>query len=236
VTTTHSGTIPDAEPLAAAIDLGTALRGLIEVSVTTTVPAGEVRAAAELVRQVTEQLAVARRPASQLPALDDLPAGRRVFNPVTGPGSGLAPPLVVRRDGDGVVGEATLGLAYEGPPGFVHGGMSALLMDQLLGSAAAAAGLWGMTAHLELDYRGPLPLEQKLVLRARVAENEGRKSVITGTIAVADDPGRVLVEARGVFVLPRPEKVEAYFGSITDAAGRHTPPSRPTDATALDED
>ena len=42
--------------------------------------------------------------------------------------------------------------------------------------------------------------------------------------------------ARGVFVLPRPEKVEAYFGSITDAAGRHTPPSRPTDATALDED
>ena len=33
-----------------------------------------------------------------------------------------------------------------------------------------------------------------------------------------------------------PEKVEAYFGSITDAAGRHTPPSRPTDATALDED
>ena len=109
-------------------------------------------------------------------------------------------------------------------------------MDQLLGSAAAAAGLWGMTAHLELDYRGPLPLEQKLVLRARVAENEGRKSVITGTIAVADDPGRVLVEARGVFVLPRPEKVEAYFGSITDSAGRHTPPSRPTDATALDED
>ena len=45
-----------------------------------------------------------------------------------------------------------------------------------------------------------------------------------------------LLAARGVFVLPRPEKVEAYFGSITDAAGRHTPPSRPTDATALEED
>ena len=82
---------------------------------------------------------------------------------------------------------------------------------------------------------GGVPADE-VVLRARVAENEGRKSVITGTIVVADDPGRVLVEARGVFVLPRPEKVEAYFGSITDAAGRHTPPSRPTDATALDED
>ncbi|SNR65741.1 PaaI family thioesterase [Blastococcus mobilis] len=229
-------TIPDAEPLAAAADLGRALRELIEVSVTTTVPAAEVRAAAELVRQVTERLAVARRPASQLPALDDLTTGRRVFNPVTGAGSALAPPLVVRREGDGVVGEATLGVAYEGPPSFVHGGMSALLMDQLLGSAAAAAGLWGMTAHLELDYRGPLPLETKLVFHARVAENTGRKSVITGTIALAEAPDRSLVEARGVFVMPRTEKLEAYFGAITDASGRHSPPRRPSDATALEQD
>jgi acyl-coenzyme A thioesterase PaaI-like protein len=235
VTTNDSGTIPDAEPLAAATDLATAMRDLIETAVTTTVPAGEVRAAAELVRQVTERLGVARRPVSQLPALDDVTTGRRVFNPVTGTGSPLAPPLVVRRDGDGVVGRATLGVAYEGPPSFVHGGMSALLMDQLLGSAAAAAGLWGMTAHLELDYRGPLPLEQELLLRAGVAESTGRKSVITGTIALATDPDRVLVEARGVFVLPRPEKVAAYFGSITDASGQHTPPRRPGDATALDD-
>jgi acyl-coenzyme A thioesterase PaaI-like protein len=226
----------DAELLAAANDLGAALRELIEVSVTTTVDAGEVRAAAELVREATGRLAVSRRPKSQLPALDDITTGRRVFNPVSGSGSALAPPLLVRRDGDGVVGEATLGVAYEGPPSFVHGGMSALLMDQLLGTAAAAAGLWGMTAHLELDYRGPLPLETKLLFRARVAENSGRKSIITGTIALADDPEQVLVEARGVFVLPHPEKVDAYFGTITDAAGQHSPPRRPSDATALERD
>ena len=229
------GTIPDAEPLAAVTDLGTALRELIEVSVTTTVAAAEIRAAAEMVRRATERLAVARRPAAQLPALDDLAKGRRVFNPVTGTGSALAPPLAVHRDGDGVCAEVTLGVAYEGPPGFVHGGMSALFMDQLLGSAAAAAGLWGMTAHLELDYRGPLPLETPLVLRARVVESKGRKSLITGTIALVEDPERVLVEARGVFVLPRPEKVAAYFGSITDASGRPTPPSQPSDATAIHE-
>lgn len=226
-------TIPDAEPLAAAADLGTALRELIEVSVTTTVSTAEVRAAAGLVRQAAERLAVARRPAWQLPALDDVVTGRRVFNPVTGVGSALAPPLVVRRDADGVAAEVTLGVAYEGPPSFVHGGMSALFMDQLLGSAAAAAGLWGMTAHLELDYHGPLPLETTLLMRARVAEQSGRKSLITGTIALADAPDTVLVEARGVFVLPRPEKAQAYFGAITDAAGQPSPPRRPGDATAL---
>jgi acyl-CoA thioesterase FadM len=114
--------------------------------------------------------------------------------------------------------------------------MSALFMDQLLGTAAAAAGLWGMTAHLELDYRRPVPLETPLVFRAGVAETAGRKSVITGTIALRDAPDEVLVEGRGVFVMPRPELVEAYFGAITDTSGTRRPPSRPTDATALERD
>src|SRR4051812_12850650 len=133
--------------MAAVTQLGGALRELIEVTVSTTVDPGEVRVAADLVRGVTERLAVSRRPASQLPALDDVGSGRRVFNPVSGVGNPLAPPLVLRQDDGGVVGEATLGVAYEGPPSYVHGGMSALLMDQVLGTAAAVAGLWGMTAH-----------------------------------------------------------------------------------------
>jgi acyl-CoA thioesterase FadM len=106
-------------------------------------------------------------------------------------------------------------------------------MDQLLGTATIAAGLWGMTVRLELDYRGPVPLETPLQLRARVTEDSGRKSVVTGTIAALDDPGRVLVAARGVFVAPRPDRSEAYFGAITDASGRPAPPRRPTDATAV---
>lgn len=235
MTSNDGGVAPDAELMTATTDLGDALRELIAASVTTTVPASEVAAAAELVRAATARIAGSRRPASQLPRLDDPSEGRRVFNPVTGIANPLAPPLVVRADGDGVVAEATLGLAYEGPPSFVHGGMSALFMDQMLGSAAGAAGLWGMTAHLELDYRGPLPLETPLVLRARVESHEGRKAFIAGTIAPAAEPDQVLVEARGLFVMPRPEKAAAYFGAITDATGRHAPPRRPGDATALQQ-
>ena len=115
--------------------------------------------------------------------------------------------------------------------------LDAVLTDRavgvVLGSAAGAAGLWGMTAHLELDYRGPLPLQTPLVLRARVESHEGRKAFITGTIARASAPEKVLVEARGLFVMPRPEKQAEYFGAITDASGRHAPPRRPGDATAL---
>jgi hypothetical protein len=233
VTTNDGGAPFDADLMSATTALGDALRELIEASVTTTAPAEQVAAAAALVREATSRISGSTRSPSQLPALDDPASGRRIFNPVTGAGNAIAPPLQVRRDGDGVVAEATLGVAYEGPPSYVHGGMSALYMDQLLGSAAGAAGLWGMTAHLELDYRGPLPLRTPLVFRAWVESNEGRKSVIAGSIALAAEPDRPLVEARGIFVMPRPEKAQAYFGAITDAAGNHRPPQRPGDATSV---
>ena len=236
MTTEDGGTPVDAELMAAVAELGRSMRELVEASVATTVDAAELRAAAEQVRGVTARVAASRRPATQLPSLDDPVTFRRVYNPVTGVGSPLAPPLVIRAADGGVVAEATLGLRYEGPPGFVHGGVSGLLMDQMLGAATVAAGLWGMTVHLELDYRGPLPLQTALVLRARVAEDAGRKTLVEGIIALASAPGQALVEARGVFVVPRSDRLEAYFGAITDGAGRPSPPGRPTDATALECD
>jgi acyl-coenzyme A thioesterase PaaI-like protein len=219
--------------LAAVTELGSALRELVDASVTTTVAPAELQAAAAAAREITARLGVSRRTRDQLSALDDPVQLRRVYNPVTGVGSALAPPLQIHRVDGGVVAEATLGLPYEGPPSYVHGGMSALLLDQLLGTAAHASGLWGMTARLELDYRRPVPLETALVLRAAVAETVGRRVVVTGSIALAEAPERPLVEARGVFVTPRPKVSAEYFGAITDATGRHSPPGRPSDATEV---
>jgi hypothetical protein len=89
-----------------------------------------------------------------------------------------------------------------------------------------------MTARLELDYRGPVPLDTPVALAGRVSETAGRKTVVTGTIALAAEPDRPLVEARGVFVTPRTETIESYFADVTDGSGRHTAPGRrPTDAT-----
>jgi acyl-coenzyme A thioesterase PaaI-like protein len=229
----HAGEPYDADLMTAVADLGDALRRLVGTTVTTTVGADELRTAAARIREVEQRLAVSVRPPHQLPALDDPVAFRRVFSPVTGVGSALAPPLVMRHENGGVSAEATLGLAYEGPPSYLHGGMSALFMDQVLGAAAIAAGLWGMTVHLALDYRRPVPLRTPLLFRGRVLEDAGRKAVVGGTIALAAAPDEPLVEARGIFVAPRPDRQEAYFGSITDASGRHAPPRRPTDATEI---
>ncbi|SNR95448.1 Acyl-coenzyme A thioesterase PaaI, contains HGG motif [Geodermatophilus pulveris] len=216
----------DADLMAAVTELGSALRELVDASVRSTVPAAELRAAAADARTVTARLAAAQRPVTQLPELDDPAVFRRVHNPVTGVGSALAPPLDIRREDGGLVAEATLGPAYEGPPGYVHGGVSSLLMDQLLGSAVLAAGLWGMTAQLELGYHRPVPLVTPLVLRARVVGSRGRRTSAAGSIALATDPERPLVDARGEWVTPRPESVTDYFAAITDVSGQYAPPGR----------
>jgi acyl-coenzyme A thioesterase PaaI-like protein len=43
-----------------------------------------------------------------------------------------------------------------------HGGVSAMLIDQLLGHAAAAAGHPGVTTDLSVRYRRPVPLDVPL--------------------------------------------------------------------------
>ncbi|WP_261327001.1 hypothetical protein [Modestobacter marinus] len=37
-----------------------------------------------------------------------------------------------------------------------------------------------------------------------------------------------------MFVTPHPKQVEAYFGTVTDASGRPSPPRRAGDGTAVD--
>ncbi|MEO5664028.1 MAG: hotdog domain-containing protein [Nocardioides sp.] len=120
-------------------------------------------------------------------------------NAVVGIRNPIAPPLTIVSDEDGVSAEFELSAAYEGPPSLVHGGVSALVLDQLLGEAAAAAGKPGMTGTLTMRYRRGTPLGA-LRGEAHVDRIEGIKTYVVGHIADAEG---VCVEAEGVFILPR---------------------------------
>lgn len=120
-------------------------------------------------------------------------------NAVVGIRNPVAPPLTIVHEEGGVRSDFDLSVAYEGPPHLVHGGVSALILDQLLGEAAAAAGKPGMTGTLTVRYRRPTPLG-KLRGEAHVDRVEGIKTFVVGH--VADSEG-VCVEAEGVFILPR---------------------------------
>ena len=58
----------------------------------------------------------------------------------------------------GPSGRVTLGKPHEGPPGLVHGGVVATLLDHVLARAVRAAGRGGLTATLTVTYRRPVHL------------------------------------------------------------------------------
>lgn len=120
-------------------------------------------------------------------------------NAAVGVRNPIAPPMVVERDGTGLHwAEVTLGAAYEGPPGRVHGGVTALLLDQILGVAASSAGKPAFTGTLTLRYRKATPLG-KVRAEARIDRVEGVKSFVVGSLSTTEG---CTVEASGVFIQP----------------------------------
>ena len=126
-------------------------------------------------------------------------------DPVTGPENALAPPLTLHGKDDGSVeGVVVLDLPYQGPPGHVHGGVTALLLDHTLGVANHWGGPSGMTAELTLRYRRPTPLFEPLTVTGRQVSVDGPRIRTVGAISAG---GRECVTAEGLFInkqLPRP--------------------------------
>ncbi|MFF5289976.1 PaaI family thioesterase [Paractinoplanes globisporus] len=199
---------------AAITELGDALRVLVEHATTTEASTDDLLRAAAEIREVTALLGERVRGRSTLPSADDLLGGVRMYNPVTGGGSALAPPLRIEVVAGTAIGRCTLGLAFEGPPTFAHGGVSAMLLDQILGHAVVASGNPGMTVRLDTSYRAPVPLLTPLRLTAEVREVDGRRVTATGSIATEAEPGTVLVTAVGTFVGLRAEQSRRLFGHV----------------------
>lgn len=145
-------------------------------------------------------------------------------NPMLGMRNPIAPPLVMTDDEGGVTCTFSLGAAYEGPPGCVHGGLVAAVLDQVLGTAAARRGVPGLTAYLNTTYRRPTLLGTDLVCRGRIDRVDGWKIFASGEIV--DPQGEVTAEAEALFIVPR--WAREHLGTPTGDAGDFAPPDGET--------
>ena len=120
-------------------------------------------------------------------------------NAAIGLRNAVAPPMEVEflENGD-TYADVFLTAAYEGPPGMAHGGVSALLLDHIMGVTASQLTQVTFTGTLTLKYRNPLPLG-RVQLHGRVSGTEGRKVYVEARIE--GDAG-VAVEAEGIFIVP----------------------------------
>jgi uncharacterized protein (TIGR00369 family) len=183
-------------------DLGTAVRRLMDAAVLTAADEGDRTLAAKEIEAIAARLEdLGQRESMQSRDVESMRRGDRPYSPVIGAANPIAPPLTVRMLDDAtVIGECTMRQIHEGPPGAVHGGWVATLLDQLLGHATAASGHPGFTAELTVRYRRPTPYGVPLTLRARTDEVDGRRVRASAEIVVDD---LVTAEAEALFLKPR---------------------------------
>jgi len=180
--------------------LAEAVRRLADAVIRTEVDDASVAEVTAEVEALTQRLQVRQMSGPFGVRLAPDGRGRAWGNAVVGLRNPVAPPVTVQRSPEGRAwADFHLGAAYEGPPNLVHGGVSALILDQLLGEAAGAGGKPGMTGTLTLRYRRATPLGT-LHAEAAITGSEGHKTFVSGAISDADG---VTVEAEGVFILPR---------------------------------
>lgn len=176
------------------------VRGLIDATIRTQADEATVREVTAQVQQLTERLRAGTL--SESPGLRYVVDGRPLAwgNAVVGLRNPIAPPLMIQHGENGHCwADFHLGAAYEGPPSLVHGGVSALVLDHVLGEAASD-GLTkpNYTGTITVKYLRGTPLGP-LHAEASIYRRDGVKTYARGYISDADG---VTVEADGVFITP----------------------------------
>ncbi|XP_031589874.1 acyl-coenzyme A thioesterase THEM4 [Oreochromis aureus] len=91
------------------------------------------------------------------------------------------------------------GHLLEGPPGNVHGGAIATMIDTVTGTHACVHSGPVMTANLNINYRSPIPLGSTVLIESSLDKKEGRKTFISCKVTSADG-ARLHTEATALFV------------------------------------
>jgi acyl-coenzyme A thioesterase PaaI-like protein len=109
--------------------------------------------------------------------------------------------LEVRYEEDEVVADLVLRRGFEGAPGRAHGGMVAAAFDDVTGFVIGNLGEPAFTGELTVRFVAPVPVEEPLVIRARLEGRERRKLMIT---AEATASGATVATCRAIYITVDP--------------------------------
>jgi uncharacterized protein (TIGR00369 family) len=112
-----------------------------------------------------------------------------------------------RRD-DAVVAEITPHEHFEGYVHMVHGGIVSTMLDEAMSWAVIDRGLLAVTAKMEVRFRRPVPVRERLTLSGRVV-NERRRAV-KASGEIRDRSGEILATATGLFLRVSPEQQRSW--------------------------
>ncbi|MEM9255065.1 MAG: PaaI family thioesterase [Pseudomonadota bacterium] len=119
------------------------------------------------------------------------------YSPVSGKHNAVAPPLRLRKEGEGVRGEVVFSPTYAGPPDSVHGGVIAAVFDEVLAMANVVSGKAGFTGTLTIRYHSTTPLNTTVELFGENTRQDGRKQIARGEMRAN---GKLTASAEGLFI------------------------------------
>lgn len=91
------------------------------------------------------------------------------------------------------------GHLLEGPPGHVHGGAIATIIDTVTGTHATYLSGFVVTAYLNINYRSAIPLGSTVLLESTLDKKEDRKTFVNCKVTSADG-SKLHTEATALFV------------------------------------
>ena len=89
-----------------------------------------------------------------------------------------------------------------GIDGIVHGGILALLIDEVAEwTVIARLGRFGMTRNISIQYLKPVRTNTEITVESRIISHDDKNAVQLSTIHMAD--GTLVAESRSEWILPR---------------------------------
>lgn len=129
--------------------------------------------------------------------------------------SGLG--LHVRIENDQALAEYVPTAEFQGPPGLVHSGITAAILDEVMVQLLYARLELVATRKIEVQYRLPLRVGQHYRFQASLERSAGR--IILCRAECLDSHGQVMARARGVFARLAQETVARLIGETESAEG-----------------
>lgn len=101
-------------------------------------------------------------------------------------------------------GKIYFGKKSAGPPGHVHGGCQAAVLDEMMGSCGWHNGMGVLAAKIEVEFMHLVPYETPIDLWSKVLKVDNRKVTIAAEIRHGD---KTLARSSGLFIILKEEKL-----------------------------
>jgi uncharacterized protein (TIGR00369 family) len=97
-----------------------------------------------------------------------------------------------------VVCLAAIPAGFEGPSGYLHGGIIATMLDETMSKSLRARGITSLTRQMVVEYLRPIHSGAPLRLEGRLVRSEDKRHWTEARIV--SPKGHIMAEAKGLFV------------------------------------